>query len=116
MYYNRDGTRFQGDTLEWARNFEKGNRVVRQTHLWNGYYVSTIFLGMDHSFGVGPPVIFETMIFFQPGDWNILAYIKKLLRRSVDKFEDLDMQRYSSEEGAAVGHELMVRKWRRRLW
>jgi hypothetical protein len=25
--------------------------------------VSTVFLGMDHSFGEGPPLIFETMIF-----------------------------------------------------
>jgi hypothetical protein len=26
-------------------------------------YVSTVFLGLDHSFGEGPPQLFETMIF-----------------------------------------------------
>ena len=25
--------------------------------------VSTVFLGLDHSFGDGPPLLFETMIF-----------------------------------------------------
>lgn len=28
-----------------------------------GYRVSTIFLGMDHSWGEGPPLLFETMVF-----------------------------------------------------
>lgn len=25
--------------------------------------VSTVFLGLDHQFGIGPPILFETMIF-----------------------------------------------------
>lgn len=29
----------------------------------DGVRVSTIFLGMDHSMGDGPPLLFETMIF-----------------------------------------------------
>ena len=27
------------------------------------YVVSTVFLALDHSFGEGPPVLFETMVF-----------------------------------------------------
>ena len=30
--------------------------------------VSTVFLGLDHSFGVGPPILFETMVFDGPLD------------------------------------------------
>jgi hypothetical protein len=29
----------------------------------SGADVSTVFLGLDHSFGHGPPLLFETMIF-----------------------------------------------------
>lgn len=29
----------------------------------DGGFVSTVFLGHDHGFGHGPPVLFETMIF-----------------------------------------------------
>lgn len=35
----------------------------------NGVHVSTVFLGIDHGFGFGPPVLFETMVF---GNSNIL--------------------------------------------
>ncbi len=28
-----------------------------------GYCVSTVFLGIDHSFGRGPPILWETMVF-----------------------------------------------------
>ena len=30
--------------------------------------VSTMFLGVDHSFGEGPPLLFETMVFGGPLD------------------------------------------------
>ena len=26
-------------------------------------YVSTVFLGIDHNFGDGPPILYETMVF-----------------------------------------------------
>lgn len=29
----------------------------------DGVEVSTVFLGLDHSFGAGPPVLWETMVF-----------------------------------------------------
>lgn len=50
------------DLLEWARWFEDADRRVFETHV-GPYWVSTVFLGLDHSFGHGPPVLFETMIF-----------------------------------------------------
>jgi len=30
--------------------------------------ISTVFLGLDHSFGSGPPLLFETMVFNGPCD------------------------------------------------
>lgn len=51
-------------TLEtWAENFERANRRVATTEV-GPLRVSTVFLGLDHSFSDhGPPLLFETMIF-----------------------------------------------------
>lgn len=58
------------DTLEWGRWFEDhaADRVVAQDELPGGAFVSTVFLGIDHSFShfgklEHVPVLFETMIF-----------------------------------------------------
>jgi hypothetical protein len=57
------------DALEWARWFETADRRVARTTLIDGSYVSTVFLGLDHSFtGDGPPVLFETAAFVKTGD------------------------------------------------
>lgn len=50
------------DLLTWAHFFEEGNRRVAETVV-GGTRISTVFLGLDHSFGNGPPLLFETMIF-----------------------------------------------------
>lgn len=52
---------------EWGRWFESADRHVAQDTIGN-VRVSTVFLGLDHSFGNGPPLIFETMIFGGPHD------------------------------------------------
>lgn len=53
------------DLIEWAMWFEKANRHVSVTNLPDDVRVSTVFLGLDHSFGFGSgkPILFETMIF-----------------------------------------------------
>jgi len=38
------------------------NKRVRRTYLPNNVFVSTVFLGLDHRYGSGPPLLFETMI------------------------------------------------------
>ena len=35
---------------------------VRRTYLPNNTFVSTVFLSLDHQYGNGPPLLFETMI------------------------------------------------------
>lgn len=54
------------DVLEWAQWFETADRIVQQTNV-DGWWVSTVFLGIDHQFGNGPPLLFETMIFNHDG-------------------------------------------------
>jgi len=56
---------------QWSENarqipFTEGGKVVARDELPGGVCVSTVFLGLDHSFSSGPPVLFETMIFGGP--------------------------------------------------
>ena len=58
------------DYEEWARTFVTVDRVVQQDDV-NGYYVSTVFLGLDHNFfGVGDPILYETMVQTPTGAWT----------------------------------------------
>jgi hypothetical protein len=57
--------------VEWAKWFETADRRVAQTYCWRGLCrVSTVFLGLDHSYGAllglegVPPLLFETMVFW----------------------------------------------------
>src|SRR5262245_32150582 len=54
------------DTIKWAEWFHTADRVVAQTEIPGGM-ISTVFLGLDHQFGNGPPLLFETMV-FRDGD------------------------------------------------
>lgn len=56
-----------GDTLRWAKWFETGNRRVAQDYVGD-VRVSTVFLGMDHAFDGGPPLLWETLVFGGPLD------------------------------------------------
>lgn len=50
------------DLREWGRWYEKANRHVAKDEI-GPFFVSTVFLAFDHSWGDGPPLLFETMIF-----------------------------------------------------
>ena len=51
------------DLLTWGEWFETADTVVAKTEVGSSV-VSTIFLGLDHSFfDKGPPLLFETMVF-----------------------------------------------------
>lgn len=73
------------DIKKWVKIIE-GNRKVANDVLQDDTIVSTVFLGLDHSFGLGgPPVLWETMIF--GGVHN--------------EYQD----RYCSKQEAIKGHE-----------
>lgn len=60
--------------------------------------VSTVWLGLDHSFGHGPPMIFETMVFYD----------------SRNEWDDLQ-ERYPTEGAAVAGHDQVVAAVRERV-
>lgn len=55
----------------WAVWFERypRKRVVKQEWICN-VRISTIFLGLDHAWGGGPPVLWETMTFSNRKDFD----------------------------------------------
>ena len=93
-YYDRTGQPISS-MLAWAKKYEERDyKIVKQTVLDNGKWVSTVWVGIDHAYGLGPPLIFETMIFAKHGDWH-----------------DLDCYRYSTEAEALAGHEEKCLEW-----
>jgi hypothetical protein len=70
-YYDFDGEPITH--LQWTELFS-GDRMVAFTEV-DDWSVSTIWLGLDHSFGLGgSPLIFETMIFGGPCDGEQWRY------------------------------------------
>lgn len=98
MYFRRDGTPYK-DVIEWALDYEKDEmKHVDKTTLWWGGLVSTVWLGLNHNYYGGKPLIFETMVFKR------------------NSLNELDMERYSTEAEAKAGHARMVRRWRFPIW
>lgn len=50
------------DLMKWAKWFESCERRVDDSRIGD-VRISTVFLGIDHSFGDGTRLLFETMIF-----------------------------------------------------
>jgi hypothetical protein len=81
------------DLIEWARWLETADCHVAQDTPVPGVRVSTIFLGLDHSFGRRTePLLFETMVF--------------------GGRLDQERERYSTWEEAEQGHRAMLQKVR----
>jgi hypothetical protein len=86
---DRDRNPVPVDLMTWARWFEKSNqRRVASTRLGTAH-VSTVFLGLNHRYGPGAPVLYETMIFDKTRDHGY-------------------MERYETDEQARAGHRRAV--------
>lgn len=74
--------------LDWARWMESNSltRIIQQDALGD-YFLSTVFLGIDYSFGGDVPVLFETMLFCKGKDCG------------------RHFERYETIEQALEGHE-----------
>lgn len=87
-YYDRDGNAMPHDwydrkkhgdiAIKWASDRRVARTVIGDVT------VSTVWLGLNHDFRTGVPIIFETMTFGYP--W------------------DNECERYGSEEAAMRGH------------
>jgi len=63
------------DFLTWARWFQYiENRRMARTDISDRCHVSTVFLGLDHNFSGGEPLLFETMVFGGPINGEIARY------------------------------------------
>lgn len=83
MFYDRDGLPL--DLMVWARKFEDWEYKRVAFDEADGVEVSTVWLGLDHNWGDGRPLIFETMVFGGP--------------------HNEEQWQYSTEAEALAGHE-----------
>lgn len=94
-YYDRAGNPLDqaGGMAAFGRDV---NRTVAYTRITGGsppqvFEVSTVHLVLDHGWGDGPPIIFETMVFGPDGDeWGDFC------------------DRYTTEQQARNGHTAVV--------
>lgn len=90
MYYDKEGLPITA--MSWALLMESATyRIIKQDEAKNKNWVSTVWLGLDHSHKKGERLIFETMVF-----------------RSEDDSTVLSCRRYATEKKARVGHEEML--------
>lgn len=84
-YYSRDGSPMT--VTEWAARYEDAeSKRVALTKVGD-VEVSTVWLGLNHNYGEGPPLIFETIVFGG---------------------HDEVCERYATEEEALAGHARVV--------
>src|SRR5688572_9385973 len=83
------------DLQRWGEWMTRADRRVALTEVTSWLRVSSVFLGLDHQFGQGPPLLFESMVFADE--------------------ESLAMRRYSSWAEAEVGHLEMVKELEKQL-
>lgn len=88
-YYDRQGRPL--DLGSWSQLLTDEDYKIVARSVVNGYAVSTVWLGLDHQFGQGSPLIFETMVF------------------ATEALEDAGIcERYSTEDEARAGHDEIV--------
>lgn len=96
MILNENHKLIPVDLMTWAGWIETNKtnslRIVKQENIGD-YYISTVFLGLDHSFGFGKPLWFETMV-FNAKDKNWHDY----------------QERYTNWKSAELGHNKIVAK------
>ena len=97
------------DLMTWAHWLEenRAQRIIAQEDLPHGYWISTVFLGLNHQWMLGqPPLWFETMVFKPPT--NVPSPITgKIHKLGPEAFCD----RYTTLEEARSGHEIIKAKW-----
>ena len=78
--------------LEWAEMFETQDKRVADDMVGK-VRISTIFLGINHNFGIsGKPILFETMGFDESGD-------------------TLFCDRYTDWDSAVLGHQNKIKEY-----
>ena len=95
-YYDRKGNPIS--MRKWSALFNDPGYQRIALDEGNGKCVSTVWLGLDHSFSQsGPPLIFETMVFAEDSD------------------SEIGCERYATEADAIKGHHEMAEMYVRVL-
>ncbi|MCP4607716.1 MAG: hypothetical protein GY845_03225 [Planctomycetes bacterium] len=79
------------DMALWTQWLSSADRKVKRENVGESD-VSTVFLGVNHAWDDGPPLVFETLVFDGPLDG--------------------EMERYSTWAEAVKGHDEMVERIR----
>lgn len=84
MFYNKEGKEIS--VQEFTKLFEDKNyQVIKQDKLSNGYFISTVWLGINHSFVFSEKLLlFETMVF----DSNKSSVEQRGHKRFIKEYKD----------------------------
>lgn len=93
--------------MEWAKWYEAADRRVAATET-KLFWISTVFLGINHQWRKGPPLIFETMVFEREAH-DHPQFVGLKVREELDG----EQWRYASWDAAVVGHAATVRRVKR---
>jgi hypothetical protein len=96
-YYDQDGQPMA--MLDWAAAFGRARertlgRTILKGPARGTKWVSTVWLGLDHQWGEGAPLIFESMVFVR------------------GSYSELECRRYTTRAEALAGHAELCRIWR----
>lgn len=73
--------------------FSPSSCRVMRTEIIDGVNVSTVFLGLDHSFGGDEPILWETMVFVDQvkAPASMVRFQHEMTRCSGNRYDALDM-------------------------
>lgn len=93
-YYDRNNRPLSLDEYATLLRDREYKRVC--SDYVGSYWVSTVWLGLDHAFMGGPPLVFESMVFADTAE------------DSSELGEDRFSDRYTTEHQAVLGHYEIV--------
>jgi hypothetical protein len=111
LYYTRQGFAIGADgsvpaPIVWALLMERdGYERVARDELPDGSELSTVWLGLDSSYGFGPPLIFETMRFSHAEG----AFVSFPNPTSEPEEQTIQLRYTTEEQALAVHHEIRRR-------
>lgn len=113
FFYDRQGKPLT-DVLEWAKltDDDSYQRLAQDTTPGGVFWISTVWMGIDHShwFGTGQnphPIIFETMVF----DARPENQLKDEMLAGIPIRPIMEQERYSTEAEAIGGHAVLLKKY-----
>ena len=85
-FYNHDGEPISMD--EWCRLLDIREYVtVAYDEVGAGIKVSTVWLGLNHNYFGGPPLIFETMVFTLRGEPYVMPSGEEYWWEGVEQYQ-----------------------------